>query len=108
MSYYDHHLPLFNSCRNGSTKRLTSVQGDTVAKWEGWESKLEGHLWISSAQLQPASTTCNHDSTADGSRVRNWREMDPRRAACDVVGYLLLEVFKVKGALLRMMWVILC
>ena len=38
-------------------------------------------------------------------RRRNLKETDPGRATCRVVGHLLLEVFKVKGALLRMMWV---
>lgn len=31
--------------------------------------------------------------------VRNFREADPRRASCEVVGYLLLEVFKLSDAL---------
>ena len=45
------------------------------------------------------------DSLLLSRQGRNLKETDPGRATCKVVGHLLLEVFKVKGALLRMMWV---
>lgn len=49
------------------------------------------------------STVFDNDGIIGGSVVRCFREADPRRVSCRVVGHLLLEVLELIDALLRLM-----